>query len=211
MKRRGLSCKCIRCREVRDQKTDLSSARLDVEEYSASDGTEFFISFENEDASILYGFVRLRLSSSAGAGIFPELKRCALIRELHVYGKMKAVGSKKKNEEGAVQHYGFGSKLLEKAEDIACKRGYRKIAVISGVGVRDYYRKKGYLDQDHYLIKKLEGKISNKQFIYGMAVASLIGLAAFLYLMISVMNETGVEINLYNLAVAMWDKLDMFS
>jgi len=75
MKRRGLSCKCIRCREVRDQETDLSFARLDVQEYTASNGTEFFISFENSDSTIVYGFIRLRLSANAGAGVFSGVSR----------------------------------------------------------------------------------------------------------------------------------------
>eukprot|EP01123_Difflugia_compressa_P009081 TRINITY_DN2906_c0_g1_i1.p1 TRINITY_DN2906_c0_g1~~TRINITY_DN2906_c0_g1_i1.p1 ORF type:complete len:388 (+),score=93.03 TRINITY_DN2906_c0_g1_i1:146-1165(+) len=191
MKFRGLSCKCIRCREVRDQKTDISKARLDVEEYSASKGTEFFISYESPDSKVLYGFVRLRLSDSAGVEVFPELRGCALIRELHVYGKMRVVGTTKdKNtngfsksgdqnsesgnkskdkkgkevnpsDEGAIQHFGFGGKLLQAAEKIAYQRGYRAIAVIAGVGVRDYYRKKGYMDDRHYLIKKLDQSVIN--------------------------------------------------
>jgi len=116
---------------------------------------------------------------------FPELVGCALIRELHVYGKMKGVGIKKEKEEGedaAVQHFGFGSKLIQEAERITYARGFRKIAVISGVGVRDYYRKKGYLDDRHYLIKKLEGNDEKKRLVIGTAVASFLALAGFLYL-----------------------------
>lgn len=156
MKRRGLVCRCTRCREVRDQRVDLDRATLFICEHAASEGTEYFISYASPDESVIYGFLRLRVSPSPGAGIFPELQNCALIRELHVYGKMQVVGSKKQVEgENAVQHYGFGSKLIAKAEQIAKEKGYEKIAVISGVGVRDYYRKKGYLDEGHYLIKKM--------------------------------------------------------
>uniref|UniRef100_A0A6B2KZC4 tRNA carboxymethyluridine synthase n=1 Tax=Arcella intermedia TaxID=1963864 RepID=A0A6B2KZC4_9EUKA len=156
MKRRGLRCPCIRCREVRDQKTDLAQSRLFVQEYTASGGTEFFISYENEAETVLYGFVRLRLSPDSGAGVFKELEGCALIRELHVYGKMTTVGAKEGGEDvGRVQHFGFGSKLMAEAERIAIERGYSKIAVIAGVGVRDYYRKKGYKDEGHYLVKQL--------------------------------------------------------
>jgi len=156
MKSRGLVCKCTRCREVRDQRTDLSFAQLFVYEHPASGGQEFFISYANPDQSVLYGFLRLRITPNPGIGVFPELKECALIRELHVYGKMQVVGSKQKStEDNAVQHFGFGSKLLAKAEAIALENGYEKIAVISGVGVRDYYRKKGYLDEGHFLIKKI--------------------------------------------------------
>jgi len=160
MKRRGLVCKCTRCREVRDQITDLSSAKLFICEHPASQGREFFISYASPDESVLYGFLRLRITPNPGAGVFPELQNCALIRELHVYGKMQVVGTKKQGEgEAAVQHFGFGSKLLAKAEQIVVENGYDKIAVISGVGVRDYYRKKGYLDNGNFLIKKIPKKL----------------------------------------------------
>ena len=40
--------------------------------------------------------------------------------------------------------------LLESAENIALKNGYTKIAVISGIGARNYYRKYGYEIMDGY-------------------------------------------------------------
>jgi ELP3 family radical SAM enzyme/protein acetyltransferase len=174
MKSRGLVCKCTRCREVRDQRTDLSFAQLFVVEHPASLGREFFISYANPDQSVLYGFLRLRITPNPGSGVFPELKECALIRELHVYGKMQVVGTSKiqSSEDNAVQHFGFGWKLLAKAEAIALENGYEKIAVISGVGVRDYYRKKGYLDEGHYLIKKIPKNNNNNHKTQGNSVRS---------------------------------------
>jgi ELP3 family radical SAM enzyme/protein acetyltransferase len=179
MKRRGLVCRCTRCREVRDQRSDLSSAKLFVCEHPASTGREFFISYASPDESLLYGFLRLRISPDAGAGVFPELKDSALIRELHVYGKMQVVGSAKKEGENSVQHFGFGSKLLAKAEQIASDNGYERIAVISGVGVRDYYRKKGYLDEGHYLVKKIT-KGSKKDTYKGIIMAFIVIIFAIL-------------------------------
>lgn len=80
----------------------------------------------------------------------------ALVRELHVYGTMKRVG-----EEGhQSQHTGLGKRLLQRAEQIA--RGdnryglsCEKVAIISGVGVRDYYRKQGYHLESTYMVKEM--------------------------------------------------------
>jgi histone acetyltransferase (RNA polymerase elongator complex component) len=132
---------------------------------------------ENSDKSIIYGFCRLRLTDYAGicrdykknklggtkivssknVVAFPELLNCALIRELHVYGSMNPVyNSENKN----IQHRGIGKRLLKKAEEIAIQNNFRKIAVISGVGVRNYYRKFGYNLINTFMIKELNQDIS---------------------------------------------------
>lgn len=154
MKKRGKKCKCIRCREVKNQEVDLKNAKLFVTKYEASEGIEYFISFENHEQTILYGFLRLRITKDAGYGVFDELKGSALIRELHVYGKMQPVniGDSKENSS---QHAGFGTKLLIEAEKIVKEYNISKLAVISGVGVREYYRKRGYMDYKYYLIKNI--------------------------------------------------------
>lgn len=152
MIRRGLnSCKCIRCREVRDKKTEIANAELFIREYPASDGTEYFISYETSNQATIYGFLRLRISGSSGS-VFPELVNAALIRELHVYGQVVPVNSSNSasnatTTSGESQHLGFGKRLILAAEALASSKGYYKIAVIAGVGVRNYYRKQGYLDQ----------------------------------------------------------------
>lgn len=151
----GFTCKCIRCREVGTRVTDLSLATVKIEEYDSSDGKEFFISFVNEKLDVLYGFVRLRFPSNNS--VFKELdEKTALIRELHVYGSI--IDVKSKAETNKVQHYGFGKKLMKTAESIAYRNGYSKIAVISGVGVREYYRKMGYSlsEEGEYMMKSLE-------------------------------------------------------
>ena len=43
-----------------------------------------------------------------------------------------------------VQHTGFGRQLMNRAESIAAAHGYYRMAVISGIGARAYYRKLGY-------------------------------------------------------------------
>jgi len=159
MKKRGLECKCIRCREVKDRvnDNDLKNAVICIQNYQASEGTEYFISVQSLN-NILYGFVRLRVNFIDNKPIVPELIGCALIRELHVYGAVKAVYDKNNSGKGIVQHYGFGKKLVAKAEEIATSHGYKKIAIISGVGVRNYYRNLGYSLKNTYMIKELNTK-----------------------------------------------------
>lgn len=153
--KQGKKCKSIRNREVKNKVCDLSQAQLFVESYRASKGTEYFISYESSDRNILYGFVRLRFNDEKN-NIFDVLKESALIRELHVYGIVKPVNSKENNNR--TQHYGFGKKLMKIAENIAQKHGYKKIAVISAIGTRNYYRKLGYQLEETYMIKNISPK-----------------------------------------------------
>lgn len=163
LKKRGLTCKCIRCREVKNKKTNLNEAELVVRKYRGSGGDEYFLSFESPDHKTLYGFLRLRFSERSGAGVFPELEKTALIRELHVYGNVVPVAQKanectdhRDSNTTVTQHMGFGKQLIRKAEQLAMEAGYTRISVIAGVGVRNYYRKQGYLDEGDFQIKKLE-------------------------------------------------------
>jgi elongator complex protein 3 len=145
MKKKNIDCNCIRCREIKGEEI---KGRIDEEiiEYAASKGNEFFISLTNNDKII--GFCRLRFPSRQ---LRKEItKDSAMIRELHVYGSAVSVGKK-----GAVQHKGFGKRLLKKAEMIAKSYGKRKMLIISGVGVRDYYKKFGYNLEGPYMVKKI--------------------------------------------------------
>jgi elongator complex protein 3 len=86
---------------------------------------------------------------------YEEFKtRTAFVRELHVYGTIQKVGDHNKN---SVQHYGFGKKLLQKAEQLALQNNCNKMAIISGVGVRKYYEKHGYqkTTDGKYMVKEL--------------------------------------------------------
>ena len=146
MVKKGLKCGCIRCNEVGRVKELKGIPKIKVMRYEASAGIEYFISAEYDNA--ILGFARLRLPYQS---LRPEItKNSALLRELHVYGDIIAIGKK-----GKFQHRGWGKKLLAKAEEIAKKEGKNKIVVISGIGVREYYRKLGYRKQGPYMIKKI--------------------------------------------------------
>ncbi len=141
-------CRCIRCREPLGKKVNWTKVEIKIKEYKASRGTEFFITAEDPSPDILIGFCRLRFPTEF---LRPEItKDSALIRELHIYGTATAIG-----EEGMVQHKGWGKKLMRKAEEIAKKNGKKKMVVISGVGVKEYYRKLGYEKEGTYMVKEL--------------------------------------------------------
>ena len=100
----------------------------------------------------IIGFCRLRIDRNPGGGIIRELKGCALIREVHVYGQSLGVG----NSGASSQHKGYGQLLVKTAEEIAIQHGFTKIAVISGIGTREYYKNKcGYHLEGTYMIKDL--------------------------------------------------------
>ena len=149
MKKNNWMCKCIRCREIGNNKVNFDDVKINTEYYFASGGTEYFISYETD--KYLIGFIRLRINSIKPI-VLDVLKDCALIRELHIYSNLNNVGN---NINGSMQHKGFGKKLIEEAEKIAINNGYYKIAIISGTGVRNYYRKFGYELIDTYMIKNL--------------------------------------------------------
>ncbi|MBA43136.1 MAG: hypothetical protein CMF62_03890 [Magnetococcales bacterium] len=160
LKERELFCKDIRYREVRAATFKEDEIKPMIRQYNSSDGIEFFITFETKDETNLLGFIRLRLSTSAGMIdnklIFEDLKDCAMIRELHVYGQVVSVQDKKTF---ASQHVGLGRRLLAIAEQLAYAHSYKKIAVISGEGVRGYYRKNGYQNGDTFMVKNLSNNL----------------------------------------------------
>lgn len=141
----------IRFRELGlDGKNITPPYKIFVQKYDASKGKEFFISYETADRKTLIGFIRLRFPHNP---FIKELKdNVALIRELHVYGNVVPVSKK---SEIVGQHRGIGKMLLAKAEHIAKENGYSKVAVISGVGVREYYYKQGYFKDGFYVSKNL--------------------------------------------------------
>jgi ELP3 family radical SAM enzyme/protein acetyltransferase len=152
-------CKCIRCREIKGNSVSLDNIKLNIEKYWASGGEEYHISFDTDcEKNYLIGFLRLRLYDAGDAGdagesqVLASIKGCALIRELHVYSNLSNVGD---NIEGSLQHKGFGKQLVAKAEELAIANGYKRIAIISGTGVREYYKKLGYSLIDTYMIKNI--------------------------------------------------------
>ncbi|OIO53030.1 hypothetical protein AUJ78_00580 [Candidatus Peregrinibacteria bacterium CG1_02_41_10] len=151
----GVKCRCLRCREIKSSKFKVQSLKLRKIEYEASGGKEYFLSYEDTKQDKLVAFCRLRLNvKEENENCFlPELKGCALIRELHVYGQQLKISEDSQKEP---QHLGLGKKLMEEAEGIAFEQGWRKIAVIAGVGVREYYRKLRYKLEGSYMVKKLK-------------------------------------------------------
>jgi elongator complex protein 3 len=150
LKEMGYECRCIRCREVGHRgvpEEDYRKAEFVIRKYRASGGEEYFLSFEISEHDAIIGFLRLRFPDKP---FIKPISNAALIRELHVYGRVVPIGERGK----AFQHRGFGERLLREAEEIA-REEYDEIAVISGVGVRDYYRKLGYRKRYEYMVKKL--------------------------------------------------------
>lgn len=150
MQQHGVVCRCIRCREPQEAVVEPNAVELVRRDYDASGGKEIFLSFESRDRQTIYAFTRLRLQQIARHWL-PVLQDAAVIREIHTYGKLAQIDS----GAGAVQHHGFGRRLMVEAERIAREAGYKKMAVIAGVGVREYFRKLGYSLQDEYMVKDL--------------------------------------------------------
>ena len=168
LQKQGKKCNCIRCREFalqqRFDNNPLTSLQnpapdfdpaikplLSTEFYEASNGDEAFISFESKDS--LFGFARLRNPSNP---FLPQITpRTALLRELHVFGK--GLELHERNKESA-QHKGLGKELVLEAERIAREKfGSNKMVVISGLGVKEYYRKQlGYKKDGPYMSKALK-------------------------------------------------------
>ena len=148
----------IRSREIgRHPEYDIQDAKLFIRKYEASNGIDYFISYESKDNKALFGFCRLRIPSNNYKNdiIYSEtLKNKGLIRELHVYGSLMSVLNTNKNADNAMQHKGIGYKLLKTAENIALFKHYKTgIVVISGIGVRGYYEKHDYELEDNFMVK----------------------------------------------------------
>ncbi len=153
--KKGIRCRCIRCREAghRFYKDGImpENPEIEVRKYRASGGTEFFISYEDVELDVLLGFCRLRFPYKP---IRDELKEgTAIVRELKVFGSSLPLG---KRSSLSFQHRGVGAMLLRMAEEIASENGFERLAVISAVGTREYYRKLGYELDGVYMIKKLD-------------------------------------------------------
>ncbi|MDY6817752.1 MAG: tRNA uridine(34) 5-carboxymethylaminomethyl modification radical SAM/GNAT enzyme Elp3 [Halobacteriales archaeon] len=153
MAEHGWSCDCIRCREVGMNDEPPQSVELDVMTYEAARGTEHFISFEDPTQDLLIGFCRLRFPDDP---VRRELKDAALVRELHVYGTEVGLDGSD-GDTGTHQHQGYGRRLMAEAERLAREAGYGKLAVISGIGARQYYRDQlDYIQDGPFVSTRLE-------------------------------------------------------
>jgi elongator complex protein 3 len=146
--REGRPCNCIRCREVRGR--SLETPKLVRHRYQTRGGVEMFLEFIAGNK--LYSLLRLRLPQG-GSDIFPELKGAAIIREVHTFGTALEVNTHNQKQ---AQHQGLGRQLIAETERISKKAGYKKLAVISAVGTREYYRKFGFTVEGLYMTKSLD-------------------------------------------------------
>jgi elongator complex protein 3 len=147
MREQEILCRCIRCREVGRCDSE-GEPELQELRYSCCEGEELFLSVVSGPS--LIGFARLRFP---GRAILPQMEGAALLRELHVYGELVPVGLSP--QKSAWQHRQFGEELLAFAEEQAAAEGYCRLAVLSGIGVRPYYRKHGYLRRGPYMEKRI--------------------------------------------------------
>lgn len=145
----GHTCHCIRCREIKNL-VETEVPVFKQRQYSTLGGEELFLSWETNKH--VYSILRLRLPEENSL-IFPELKDSAIVREVHTYGKSLALSQRQK---GKAQHQGLGRHLMDKAEEVARKQAYSRLAVISAIGTRAYYRKLGYHLEGEYMIKLLQ-------------------------------------------------------
>ncbi|NLX09752.1 MAG: tRNA uridine(34) 5-carboxymethylaminomethyl modification radical SAM/GNAT enzyme Elp3 [Chloroflexi bacterium] len=146
---RGGRSEDIRSREIRGQRVASEALRLDEQWYSTAIGDEVFLQYIAADRRIA-GFLRLSLPHEAP--ILDELSGAAMVREVHVYGQSLALGE---DSPGRAQHSGLGTQLIERAVEIAAAQGYARLAVISAVGTRAYYRKRGFEDGALYQVRPL--------------------------------------------------------
>ena len=149
----GAVCQCIRCREPKGK--FVKKLKMIKRSYMVLGGREIFLSYESIDGKNILALVRLFIPDGKTNLVVKkihEIKDCALIRELHTYGTVIGVDKKENNRS---QHRGLGKKLMGKAELEAKKNGLTKMAVIAGVGVREYYKKTGYKLIGEYMIKDL--------------------------------------------------------
>lgn len=157
-------CKCIRCREVKEDYRPKEKLYLFRQSYKASGGKEIFLSFENKNRSKLYSLLRLRAPGEVRPPLIGILEKAAILREIHTYGPLLSLFARGRASGSASQHRGLGKKLIKEAEKIIHTEfnrsgkkefGLKKIAVIAGAGARDYFRKLGYRLKNTYMVKNI--------------------------------------------------------
>ena len=132
----------IRMREIAGTDITCDGLHLETLAYGTATTEEHFCQWVT-DTNRIAGFCRLSL---------PREGERAMIREVHVYGRVAGLGT---SEKGAAQHAGLGKALVEEACQQARDAGYGRIAVISAVGTRNYYRSLGFEDAGLYQVRGL--------------------------------------------------------
>lgn len=136
----NLKCECLRCREVghTDMKpVESEKATLNVFEYEASEGKEYFISYDYEDSII--GYLRLRIDGDT-----------ASVRELKISGNMS-----RPTDADSWHDKDYDVSLMKEAERIVSESNASLFRVTCGPGDRGFYRKLGFELQRPYMVKNI--------------------------------------------------------
>jgi len=157
---KGKKLQDIRSRELKLLEVGFNQLERKTIRYDTSVSTEYFISYKtknnlkNLERDKIAAFLRLSLPKKilSKNNFIKELQNCAIIREVHVYGKTVGIGKK---DTGRAQHLGLGTRLTELACDISKKNNFKKLAVISAIGTREYYRKRKFFDKGLYLVRDI--------------------------------------------------------
>lgn len=159
MKNHGKACRCIRCREVghKSLKKEIDINNLNIKvirhQYDASDGCEIFFSLEDKIQDVIIGYLRLRDIDLPHRYEFKK-EPCMIIRELKILGRELSIGERTHE---ALQHRGYGKDLIKEAERICFEEFDKKrLFVLSGIGVKEYYRNLGFSDDGVYMSKSLK-------------------------------------------------------
>lgn len=143
IQKKGKKMNDIRSREIKNEKVSWENLVLEIIKYNTSTGKEYFLSYKTKDTDKICGFLRLSIPEKKyrKENFIEELRNSSIIREVHVYGKVMSLNI---DSSGESQHLGLGKKLIEKAEEITKREKIHRISVISAIGTREYYKKRGF-------------------------------------------------------------------
>lgn len=145
----GRRCRCLRCREIgRGATPSVEDLRPSEVRYEAAGGEEWFLSVDDPATDTIAAFLRLRIPSDRTVGGLPA----PVIRELKVLGPELPVGDAA--AAGTYQHRGLGRELLARAEARTAEAGYQQLYVMSAVGTREYYRRRGFEPAGAHMVKR---------------------------------------------------------
>jgi len=154
IQKNGKKLNDIRSREIKNENVKWDNLDLETIKYPTSIGKEYFLSYKTKDTDKICGFLRLSIPDKKHRkeNFIEELRNSSLIREVHVYGRVMSLDM---DSSGESQHLGLGKKLIEIAEEITKKEKIQKISVISAIGTREYYKKRGFEMGELYMRKEI--------------------------------------------------------
>lgn len=153
IKKQGKTIQDIRSREIKEEKITWDDIQLETIKYNTTVSKEYFISYKTKHTDKICSF--LRLSIPKQKPFIKEIEDSSMIREVHVYGSLVNIG---KDSSGESQHLGLGKKMIEIAEKISVKEGFKEIAVITAIGTKEYYKKRGFNKNPLYMTKTIKKK-----------------------------------------------------